>query len=125
MITVTIYELSSGQIRGVYSGPESSVDANVPDGCGYLIGSYSSLLYEVRDGVPEKKSPEVLAQNENQMAWDDLRSRRDYMLESTDWTQVQDAPVDHAAWATYRQALRDLPANTVDPRDPPWPIPPA
>jgi len=33
--------------------------------------------------------------------------------------------LDHAAWAAYRQALRDLPANTADPRNPVWPIPPA
>lgn len=124
MITVTIYEPSSGLIRGVYSGPESSVEANVPDGCKYLIGSYSPLTYEVSEGVPKRKSAETLAQDEVQMAWDDFRSRRDYMLESTDWTQVPDAPVDRAAWATYRQELRDLPQNTPDPRYIVWPVPP-
>ena len=30
------------------------------------------------------------------------------MLSDSDWTQVADAPVDKAAWATYRQALRDI-----------------
>lgn len=121
MITITIYEPSSGLILGVYSGPESSVDANVPDGCRYLIGSYSSLLYEVRDGAPERKSVAILAQNEVQMAWDDLRSRRDAMLSACDWTQVPDAPVDHAAWAAYRQQLRDLPSVVDDPLNVLWP----
>jgi len=45
-----------------------------------------------------------------------LRYWRDGELARTDWTQVADAPVDQAAWATYRQALRDLPASNSDPR---------
>ena len=45
-----------------------------------------------------------------------LRHWRDTELKATDWTQVADAPVDQAAWATYRQALRDLPSSNKDPR---------
>jgi hypothetical protein len=45
-----------------------------------------------------------------------LRYWRDGELTRTDWTQVADAPADKAAWATYRQALRDLPASNADPR---------
>ena len=42
-----------------------------------------------------------------------VRLWRNAELAQTDWTQVADAPVDASAWATYRQALRDLPA-TID-----------
>ena len=45
-----------------------------------------------------------------------LRNWRNDELARTDWTQVADAPVDKAAWATYRQTLRDLPASNTDPR---------
>ena len=45
-----------------------------------------------------------------------LRHWRDTQLARTDWTQVADAPVDQAAWATYRQTLRDLPASNKNPR---------
>lgn len=45
-----------------------------------------------------------------------LRHWRDTELVRTDWTQLADAPVDKVAWATYRQALRDLPASNLDPR---------
>jgi hypothetical protein len=55
---------------------------------------------------------------------DQIRLWRDAQLASTDWTQVSDAPVDHAAWATYRQQLRDLPA-TIDINNPVLPDPPA
>jgi hypothetical protein len=44
----------------------------------------------------------------------EMRSLRDYKLGRSDWTQVADSPLadtDKAAWATYRQALRDVPAN--------------
>jgi hypothetical protein len=53
-----------------------------------------------------------------------LRYWRDCELARTDWTQVADAPVDQAAWAIYRQALRDLPASNVDPRKIDLPVAP-
>lgn len=40
-----------------------------------------------------------------------MRLHRDRLLIASDWTQVADAPVDQAAWAAYRQALRDFPAT--------------
>jgi hypothetical protein len=40
-----------------------------------------------------------------------IRKQRDDALMASDWTQVLDAPVNRTAWATYRQALRDLPNN--------------
>lgn len=57
-------------------------------------------------------------------AWIDIRNERNSLLQASDWTQVSDAPVDKSAWATYRQALRDLPANTTNPLNPTWPVKP-
>lgn len=53
-----------------------------------------------------------------------VRARRNKLLSDSDWTQAADAPVDKAAWAAYRQALRDLPANTADFEGIVWPSPP-
>jgi hypothetical protein len=53
-----------------------------------------------------------------------MRYWRDGELARTDWTQVADAPVDQGAWATYRQALRDLPAINNDPRKIELPVAP-
>ena len=53
-----------------------------------------------------------------------LRVERNRLLVKSDWTQVADGAVNAAAWAEYRQALRDLPENTVDPENPVWPTPP-
>jgi hypothetical protein len=49
----------------------------------------------------------------DEQKWDFLRSNRDQLLAASDWTQLPDAPVDKAAWATYRQALRDLPNQST------------
>lgn len=57
-------------------------------------------------------------------AWVTLRTERDQRIAGTDYTQLPDAPVDTAAWAVYRRALRDLPENTIDPNNPVWPLPP-
>lgn len=47
----------------------------------------------------------------NEQKWEQIKLWRNAQLAASDWTQVADAPVDKAAWATYRQALRDLPAQ--------------
>jgi hypothetical protein len=52
------------------------------------------------------------------------RSKRDVLLSASDWTQVADAPVDQAAWATYRQSLRDIPQQAGFPSNIMWPSKP-
>ena len=55
--------------------------------------------------------------------WQVIRTQRNQMLKDSDWTQVADAPVDKTAWATYRQALRDITTQT-DPFNVNWPSAP-
>lgn len=45
--------------------------------------------------------------------WRDLmRAQRNALLAASDWTQCADDPTGNAAaWATYRQALRDAPVS--------------
>jgi hypothetical protein len=50
-----------------------------------------------------------------------VRDDRNKRLSDSDWTQVEDAPVDKQAWATYRQALRDLTAQADFPWEVEWP----
>jgi len=50
-----------------------------------------------------------------------VRATRDAKLAECDWTQVADAPVDKAVWATYRQALRDITTQTGFPWTVEWP----
>jgi hypothetical protein len=63
---------------------------------------------------------------DKQAALAGIRQQRNAKLLQCDWTQLSDSPVDKAAWASYRQALRDLPASIIDPRDPVvWPLAPS
>ena len=56
-----------------------------------------------------------------------LRAERNLLLAETDWVSLkyydlgQPVPTE---WTEYRQALRDLPANTEDPANPVWPTKP-
>jgi len=56
--------------------------------------------------------------------WAIVRAERNAKLLASDWTQVLDAPVDAAAWAEYRQALRDI-TEQADPFAIMWPPIPA
>ena len=56
------------------------------------------------------------------------RFERDYRLRMYDWTVLPDSPLSDskiAEYKTYRQALRDLPANTTDYTNPTYPIEPS
>jgi hypothetical protein len=54
-----------------------------------------------------------------------FRATRNSLLADCDWTQASDSPLTDevkATWATYREALRDLPAtDDFDPLDVTWP----
>ncbi len=50
-----------------------------------------------------------------------VRADRNKRLADSDWTQVADAPVDKAAWAAHRQALRDVTAQEGFPWNVQWP----
>jgi len=117
----TKYDADTGTIIGIFSG--SAEDAALNQPC--IEGSWDTNTYRVVDGVATPKSAAEIEEFEIGRAWSDLRNGRNFLLQGCDWTQVPDAPVDAAAWAVYRQQLRDLPANTTDPRNVVWPEPPS
>jgi hypothetical protein len=53
-----------------------------------------------------------------------VRTSRGDKLKDSDWTQVADAPVNKASWATYRQALRDVTQQSGFPWTITWPTQP-
>lgn len=62
---------------------------------------------------------EISQRTENQI--NSVRAERNQKLSQCDWTQVADSPVDKEVWATYRQALRDVPDQEGFPWDVAWP----
>ena len=49
-----------------------------------------------------------------------VREDRNKRLADCDWTQLADSQVDKSAWATYRQALRDVPTQSGFPWEVTW-----
>jgi hypothetical protein len=105
------------------------------------MSSLPQILHEIRPGAlwnlsgdsldglewldesPVPTAAEVAA-GEVQVAWRAVRAVRDRLLAASDWTQVADAPVDSAAWAAYRQELRDIPQDFASPDAVVWPSAP-
>jgi len=52
-----------------------------------------------------------------------VRATRDELLAKTDWTQAKDIPDSiSTSWVTYRQALRNVPAQPLFPWIIEWPV---
>ena len=50
-----------------------------------------------------------------------VRASRTQKLKDCDWTQIADSTADKTAWATYRQALRDITGQAGFPWTITWP----
>ena len=111
---------------------------NLPEGFVYVpnavVPTYDTYTHSIVLGNPAlvdglwiqeytvvPLSEEELQQHSNNTAMR-VRQERDTKLTASDWTQVADAPVDKAAWATYRQALRDIPTQAGFPLTIEWPV---
>lgn len=117
----TIYNKSSGVIRAtIYVRPDL-LSLNIQEGEGYVSGEYDVDKYKITDGLPTEIDDLPQKRLEFKQS---IIMKRDALLQSSDWTQVADAPVDQAAWAVYRQALRDIPQQEGFPDDVAWPVQP-
>jgi hypothetical protein len=86
---------------------------------------YDLIYFE--DGY-EKPPKEVFYTKYNELLnthkYKVLREQRNKKLTECDWVVMSDVtmlPSVKQAWLDYRQALRDIPANTTDPENPVWP----
>ena len=71
--------------------------------------------YSVADMDDEAKAAKDAEQAKS------VRNSRTEKLKDSDWSQVADAPVDKTVWATYRQALRNVPTQSGFPWEVTWP----
>jgi len=87
-------------------------------------GDYNTLEWYSQD-IPKPTLQEINQIREKiktEKPWKHLRTTRNSTLSETDWTQTNDIGLENEdEWVAYRQALRDLPANTEDPINPVWP----
>ena len=64
--------------------------------------------------VESLTADEIQSAKDSAMA--QIRHQRNQLLKDCDWTQIADCTADKTAWATYRQALRDLPFTITESR---------
>ena len=86
------------------------------DGTRIVCGDENATPIEYDKDAYEAKYNELLLAEQ----WADIRTTRNTLLAETDWMDNQDVTITDE-WKTYRQALRDLPANTSDPANPTYP----
>ena len=76
----------------------------------YDDGEFVSMVQ-----VESLTAEEIQAAKDSAMA--NIRSTRNQLLNACDWTQAVDCTIaKKTEWATYRQALRDLPSTVTEPR---------
>lgn len=79
--------------------------------------------YWFEQWVSTPATPAQIAERTTAKA-NDIRAQRNQLLVNCDWTQLPDAPVNTAAWATYRQELRDISGQAGFPWNVTWPTEP-
>ncbi len=110
---------SSGEIE--YNDGKANLDIT-------SIGIYSQAETTFNNEIQRRKDLDDEYVNSSTFLWMKLRSERDNLLLSSDFTQLGDIGLSESKkteWINYRQALRDLPANTSDPANPTWPTKPS
>ena len=110
---------SSGEIE--YNDGKANLDIT-------SIGIYSQAETTFNNEIQRRKDLDDEYLNSSTFLWMQLRSERDNLLLSSDFTQLGDIGLSESKkteWINYRQALRDLPANTSDPANPNWPTKPS
>jgi len=108
-----------------YQEFESEADANAHAAAysGFVVESPGGnlLLWTVDASAKTvTRDTDVEAAADTALAWEQVRGHRNQLLTDSDWRAMSDLTMSDD-WKTYRQALRDLPANTVDPTNITWP----
>lgn len=95
---------------------------------------YHNAVRKLNPSVVNMRGAEAFDSNNNSVSYDvsaaeteakygSLRQKRNQLLAETDYLALSDVTMSDKM-QTYRQALRDLPANTSDPANPVWPTKP-
>ena len=96
------------------------------------VPEYDSLSHRLTDGAFEQVNgawvlPYVVEEQPLEQAERNIRSRRDNLLQDTDWIVIKSYERGEnipAEWELYRQALRDITAQAGFPYSVEWPTKP-
>jgi hypothetical protein len=95
--------------------PKITYAQNIAEGVPEDVEGAWTRTWIVTDATFEQITERTEKQSTN------IRVERNRRLADCDWTQLPDSPADHEAWATYRQALRDVTAQEGFPWEVVWP----
>ena len=91
---------------------------------------YNTLNWYPENTVPKPTEAEIRAFDAEvslELRWDIVREERNGLLVESDWTQLNNAPLTPeqvSEWVNYRQALRNVPQQGVEPENVVWPSKP-
>lgn len=130
----TIYLTTTGQILRVVQTTDIELQLHGDEA--YLAGAINDAENYIENGAavampvkPNQHSEFDFAtktwidQRTPTTQWREVRQKRNGLLLASDYTQLTDVMANKAAWATYRQALRDITAQQ-DPFSITWPTAP-
>ncbi len=105
IIEYTTYNTATGEV--LESGATNVQLSEIPlqEGQSIIEGIYDVETYKIIDGEAVEQVVDFFPT---------IRIQRNELLKESDWTQSNDCPLSDskkAEWVTYRQSLRDLPAN--------------
>jgi hypothetical protein len=133
--TYTRVERATGRVAGCGVGfnPQTMEDEafEIKVGVFYRSGYYDNNVYFPLPEQPSEHhvfdyiTKQWVDPRTPETEWGVVRAQRGRLLQESDWTQLPDVPLaTKEAWATYRQALRDVTLQP-DPLNIVWPTPPA
>ncbi len=107
IIEYTTYNTATGEV--LESGATNVALSEIPlqEGQSIIEGIYDVETYKIIDGEAVEQVVDFFPT---------IRIQRNELLKESDWTQVADSPLTETKkteWATYRQALRDLPSSNT------------
>lgn len=109
--TTPIIRYYSPQANGFYSSDAHPNPADRPEDCFEISHEeWDALMDANRRGEILSYEGGEITSKPRLITMDDIRATRDKKLRASDWSQGRDIPAEtQNEWATYRQALRDIP----------------
>lgn len=128
---ITLEWMEANGIDSVFEGPQASGGTvyqysqfagieQAQDGKWYTKYILGPVFTDVEGKTAAEQEAEYHARKDAEQG-NAVRQTRNQRLANCDWTQLEDSPVDKAAWATYRQALRDISEQEGFPWTIQWP----
>ena len=99
-------------------------------GTDYLIKTETGEYIHIAENSTDPRKPEAIAWLEAGntptpyyaiSTWQQVRTKRNQLLQQSDWTQLEDVVADKEAWQEYRKQLRNITENFSSPIEVVWP----